>query len=116
MMWIKKLQSQKGEMLVESLVSMLIAVLSMGLIATCAMTATKINEQNRAKDAAFSQDLQAAEARSVSETETLTPQITITFSSDDRVAELGANRSSKAVDVVLYGGREFVSYERKEIE
>ncbi len=116
MMWIKKLQSQKGEMLVESLISMLIAVLSMGLIASSVMAASRINEKNRENDAAYSQGLQAAEGRLELETETLTPQITITFSSDDRVAELGANRSSKAVDVVLYGGREFVSYERKEIE
>lgn len=113
---IKKLQSQKGEMLVESLVSMLIAVLSMGLIATCVMTATNINRANRENDVEFRQELQAAESRTTVETKTISPQITITFSSDDRIAEYGGNRSNKDIEVVLYGGDTFVSYEEKESE
>ena len=111
---IQKLKEQKGEMLVESLISMLIVVLSVGFLASCVMAATNINKQTSAMDEEYHAQLQAAEGRLTEYADILDPKISITFHSEDRVNELGSNRSEKWVDVTVYGGEQFISYEQKE--
>ena len=110
----KKLREQKGEMLMESLVSLLVIVLSIGLLASCVMAATNINKQTRQMDEMYNAQLQAAEGRLAELEGVLNPQVTITFHSDDRVNELGGDRSAQHIDVTLYGGDKFISYEQKE--
>lgn len=58
---IKKLKQNKGETLIESLVSMLIAVLSMGMLCTSVMASAKINAANEKADKIFAYQLNAAE-------------------------------------------------------
>lgn len=58
---MKKLRQNKGETLVETLFSLMIAVLSIGLIATAVMAATNINSKVEEMDETYKQQLQAAE-------------------------------------------------------
>lgn len=110
----KKLREQKGEMLMESLISLLVIVLSIGLLASCVMAATNINQKTRELDAEYNEQLQTAEGRLTELAVILDPQVTITFHSEDRINEFGSNRSEKHIDVRLFGGEKFVSYEQKE--
>lgn len=50
---MNKLRNNRGEMLVESLVSILIAVLAFGILATSVVTAEKINAKTRNTDVMF---------------------------------------------------------------
>lgn len=50
---MNKLRNNRGETLVESLVSILIAVLAFGILATSVVTAEKINAQTRNTDVMF---------------------------------------------------------------
>lgn len=50
---MKKLKQSRGETLVETLVSLLIAVLSFGILATSVVTAARINAKTRAADVSF---------------------------------------------------------------
>lgn len=58
---IRKIKQQKGETLVESMVAMLIAVLSVTLLSSTVVAATRINQANRTKDNQFREELQRAE-------------------------------------------------------
>lgn len=66
---IKKLKKNKGETLIEALVSLLIAVLAMGLVASAAVAATNINEKTREADVKFAEELESAEIYSASKVE-----------------------------------------------
>ena len=50
---MNKLRNNRGEMLVESLVSILIAVLAFGILATSVVTAEKINAKTRNTNVMF---------------------------------------------------------------
>lgn len=70
-----KLSSRRGDTLVEVLVSILVAGLSVALLVGMIATGTKFNAKARASDDALYQELSAAEGRSASlgrETLTLT--------------------------------------------
>ena len=53
---MNKLRNNRGETLVESLVSILIAVLSFGILATSVVTAEKINAKTRNTNVMFQYD------------------------------------------------------------
>lgn len=58
---IKKLKQKKGETLVETLFSLMIAVLCVGLIYSAVMAATNINKQTRELDDKYNAELNAVE-------------------------------------------------------
>ena len=58
---MRKLKQNKGETLMEALVSLLIAVLAIGLVASAAMAATNINKNTNIADDAFAEELEKAE-------------------------------------------------------
>lgn len=60
---IHKLKSQRGETLVETLASIVIAALSVALLFTCVMAASQINRMAQEADAAYYADLTAAETQ-----------------------------------------------------
>ena len=53
---MNKLRDNRGETLIESLVSILIAVLAFGILATSVVTAEKINAKTRNTDVMFRYD------------------------------------------------------------
>lgn len=106
---IRKLKQKKGETLVETLFSMLIAVLSMGILCTAVMAATNLNKQTREMDEKYNAELRAVEGLE-STTYKTTKQLTITFKPED-----GTSNYIEYADVELYGSAEsaFLSYEYK---
>ena len=50
---MKKLKSERGETLIESLVSLLVAVLAFAFLAMAAVSAEKINAKTRSTDISF---------------------------------------------------------------
>lgn len=98
----KKLKSKKAETLLESLVSLLIATLSVILLSTSIMTAAKTNQIVKDADATFTTELACAEMKSTVAAED--QSLTISFTND--------GISSQTVDVDLYGQGSFVSYEK----
>ena len=64
----KKLKSRSGETLVESLVALLIIVLSLGILAGAIVSAARVNKKNRE----VKTDLSVAEAQASAGTVTIT--------------------------------------------
>lgn len=58
---IDKLKSQRGETLVETMASIIIAVLSVALLFTCVMAGAQIDRMAQDADVAYYADLTAAE-------------------------------------------------------
>ena len=97
---IRKLRENNGETLIEAMVSLLIAVLAMGLVSTAVISATKINKNTREADARFADELEAAEIHSATSTESA---LKIDFS-DGSISDI-------TVNVDVYGdGSIFASY------
>lgn len=105
---IRKLRQKSGETLVETLVSMLIAVLSMGILCTAVMAATNLNNQTREMDEKYSSQLQEVESLDVN-ADTKMQMLTITFQSTDG----SILYQSTTAEVTMYGGDEsaFLSYD-----
>jgi len=58
---IAKLKQNKGETLMEALVSLLIAVLAVSLVASAALAAANINKSTNLADKKFTEELEAVE-------------------------------------------------------
>lgn len=102
-MW-KKLCSQTAETLLETLVSLLIAVFSVTLLTSGVMTATRLNRATDDADTSYQAELKQAETeKTVADAN---GKVTITF----QEAELSAAEA----DVVIYGTGAYASYEKKE--
>lgn len=100
---LKKLKSRRGETLVELLVSMAVLTLSIGFMVTTIMLSARFDEQARAADKKFKEDLAAAEnhiGSYVGETVKLTP----------KVAD-GSSPQSITVNVYSNSDGELKSYE-----
>lgn len=99
---IRKLRQKKGETLIETLVAMLVIVLSVALLCTCVMSAANINKQTREADEEFREELLAAENRTGT---SQTKQVQITSTS--------GNLGVKLVEVTVYGeaANDFISYD-----
>lgn len=96
---INKLKKKNGETLSEALISLLIAVLSLGVVASASLAAAKINENTRKADIAFAEELQEAELYLTGGTQS--KDIRIEFTSGEPIVET----------VKIYGeGSRFASY------
>lgn len=95
----QKLIQNKGETLIEALVAVLIAFLSMAMLCASMLSASKINEKTKKADDKFKGDLFQAEALQGTST---TSNVKLSF----------GNGSSSTVSVDLYGsGGDFVGYD-----
>lgn len=123
----QKLKQKKGETLIEVLVSLMIALICMGILTLSVTTAARLNLETRRFDEAYSDDLQKAEAHlptptPAEPTPTGPAPIEPTPSADafvkikidldnDGTAEL-----TPTIAITLYGAganSPFVSYEKK---
>lgn len=106
---IKKLKQKSGETLMETLISMLIAILCIGLLSSAIMAATNINKQTRELDKKYSDELNAVEGRSDDVRKT-SGTIVITFKPSD-----GSSEYVKSATVTVYGEEDgaFLAYEYK---
>ena len=95
-----KLRSQKGETLIELLVSILIAALSVGMLMTGVTVSSRLNQAAQERDAVFYQLLTNAESRH-------DPITTVSVSPGVRIQEGGR---SFTVPVRLYGDEKLCSY------
>ena len=101
---MNKLRDNRGETLIESLVSVLIAVLAFAVLATSVVTAEKINAQTRNTDVMF----QYATAPTNSTNSTNPPKVTLTGE--------GANGKTGTGDVMLYESNGYYYYNYKKPE
>ena len=105
---IKKLRQNKGETLIETMVSLLIAVLSVMMLATAVLAATNVNKQTNEADQKYQSQLKAVEGmeESIKKEDV---NVSITFSSTDGAAIY----ESTTTEVILYGDEDsqFLSYE-----
>lgn len=93
----KKLTSQRGETLIETLVSLLVAVLSVGILTSAMTVSARINKSNREADKKYAQELQNAEGLLVSNSAVQ--------------VELHFEHETTSAGAILYGGDgSFVSY------
>lgn len=95
----QKLIQNKGETLIEALVAVLIAFLSMAMLCASMLSASKINSETKKADVKFKNDLIKAEA--------------LEGTGDSSNVKLSfGNGSSQTVTVKLYGtGGDFVGYD-----
>ena len=104
---IKKLKQKKGETLMEALVSMLIAVLSMGILCSAALAATKMNVTTRSLDKKYSEQLFAVEGldETIAEPGKL---VVLTFQPGEGISSYTVEKT-----VTIYGEEEsaFLSYD-----
>jgi len=101
---IKKLREKKAETLIEAMVSLLVVLLSMGMLSTTMLTATNINLQTREADEKYNNQLQHAEGLIEEEGyEVVEVEVELKFQSVD----------SETVKVKLYGGEDsiFAAYD-----
>lgn len=96
----RKLHSQKGETLIELLVSILIAALSVGMLMTGVTVSSRLNRAAQERDAVFYQLLTKAESRQ-------DPIAAGPVSPDVRIQERG---TAFTVSVQLYGDEQLCSY------
>lgn len=99
---MNKLKQQKGETLIETLVSMMIIVLTVAFLCTCVMSATNINKQTQDADKKYREELLAAESRSGTHE---MRNVVVSFA--------GAGLGSQTVEVKVYGDADsdFISYD-----
>lgn len=108
---IKKLKQQCGETLIESMVSLLICLLSMMILTTTVLVTNRLNSNKRAADNEYKEKIEAAECMSEDGVEQ--GVLNIKFDTLD----VGEQKTIK-VNVNLYGGAEndFISYQEKTVE
>ena len=105
---MKKLKKNNGEALIETLVSLLIAVLAMGLVSTSVVAAANINEQNKQADRKYADELLEVETYA---TDAQTMSLKITFDSESDLVD-----KEIYIDVNVYGkDGTFASY-RQEVD
>lgn len=105
---IRKLRQKKGETLVETLVSMLIAVLSMAILSMATMTATNVNQEIREIDEKYNKELRQVESLDGS-VKTSVQTLSLTFKSVDGTTVYDTD----TVSVTVYGNDDasFISYD-----
>ena len=97
---LKKLKNSKAETLLETLISILVAVMSITLLSTAVMASARMNVATRAADAAFAKEV--AEAELGTELNLEDQIITVRFS----------DGSHKNVTVDIYGSGTYASYKK----
>ena len=110
---IKKLKQKKGETLVETLFSLMIAVLCIGLIYSAVLSATNINKETRALDEKYNSELNAIEGMTY--TETYEGYLVIDFNYEykptceivgEEEDQVDPDSVSTMVEVTVYGDEE----------
>lgn len=106
----RKLKQNKGETLIETLFSLLIALLSMALLTSAVLAATNINHKLREADESFRSQLEEVECKEV---EAESGKIEISFYDPDGVLV----EELEPVDVAVYESSDgtfyFYEYEKK---
>ena len=104
---IKKLKQKKGETLIETLFSLMIAVLCIGLISGAVTASANINRQTRELDKKYADELNAVEGMSdgISTSE---KDVVISFQPKD-----GSQSYTEEAKVTVYGDENstFLSYD-----
>lgn len=105
---IRKLRQKKGETLIETLISLLIAVLSMGILSMATMTATNVNQEIREIDEKYNEELRQVESLDGS-VKTSVQTLNLSFISADGTTTYGTD----TVSVTVYGNDDasFISYD-----
>lgn len=105
---IRKLRQKKGETLIETLISMLIAVLSMGILSMATMTATNVNNEIREVDEKYNEELRQVESLD-SSVKMSVQTLNLLFESADGTTTYGTD----TVSVNVYGNDDaaFLSYD-----
>lgn len=106
-----KIKCNKGETLIETLVSILIAALSVALLTTAVVAAARINKTIREADEAFYAKLEAAELRSAADSELLQ----VDTAGNVLVFQF-QNHENRAVQIDIYGNDMFATYIEHEFE
>ena len=103
---ITKLKQKSGETLMETLFSMMIAVLCMGMLCSAIAAATNINEKTRELDKKYSDELNAVEG--MTDDTTSEKNLVITFQPQD-----GTPAYTEEVIITVYGDEDsaFLSYD-----
>lgn len=101
----KKLNQKNGETLVETLFSLTIAILSIGLIATAVNAATRVSLQIKEMDVTYKKELQTAECL---EGSSQSKVLAITFLDNNGVTVL--DNATTLVEVYGEDGSAFISY------
>ncbi len=106
---IKKLKSNSAETLIESLVAMLIAVLSMAFLTTSILTAANVNGATKNADRQYSINLQAAEGQKEGAyLGDITLEISFFKNGSTQITE------KQTIEAKAYGRGEFLSYDYNE--
>ena len=110
---IKKLKQKKGETLVETLFSLMIAVLCVGLIYSAVLSATNINSETRALDEKYNSELNAIEGMTYAEKGTEHVVIEFNFEYkptgevlDEDNDQVDPNAKTAMAEVTVYGDEE----------
>ncbi len=108
---MNKLKQQCGETLIEALISLLIAVISMGVLSSAVVASSRLNAAKREKDNEYKQQMEIAEGMSDDAVDSA--KLHITF---DKIAIDGNNTITEEIN--LYGGEEnsFASYQQPNAE
>lgn len=104
---IKKLKQKKGETLVETMFSLMIAVLCVGLIYSAVLSATRINQDVRKLDEKYDSELIAVEGFLEEGVKVTEKDVVITFQYPNE-----ENKYTEEVKVSVYGNDDsaFLSY------
>lgn len=103
---IQKLKQQKGETLIESMMSLLIALVCMSILTLSVTTASKMNMETNRLDEKYFKDLQMAEQRLFDDGDykkNENANVVITFA-DSEFIIIPENSSTVNVTVTIYGG------------
>ena len=100
----QKLKQNTGETLIETMFSLLVMVICMGILCSSVLAAVNINHETREMDETYAEELAAAESKDAANG-TVEGRVLIDFAVDEDVK----------IDVTLYGaGNEespYISYE-----
>jgi len=117
MKW-NKLKSKKGETLIETLVSILIAALSVALLTTSVIAAARMNKTAKDADVEYYTKLEAAELRSVEGS--LSPEEQAELLQIDTAGNVFMfqfqRHENRSIDVDIYGNDTFATYIKHEFE
>ena len=106
-----RIKNNKGETLIETLVSILIAALSVALLTTSVLAAARINKTVSDADAEFYAKLEAAELRSTDNSELLQ----VDTAGNVLVFQF-KHHEQRAAQIDIYGNDVFATYIEHEFE
>lgn len=106
---VKKLQNQRGETLVETLVSIVIATLSIAMVASASVVASQIIQTGRAEQNDFSAAVQAAETKNAAVAQAVVTASEVSVGADGAVVAV-PSATSGTVAVQVYGAEDIYSY------